>query len=475
VPGIAENLWPLAPSQLFHDRYRVLRCIRSGGMGAIFEVVDERINAPRALKVLSPTILQPGDEHRVRFAVEARVTATIENDHIVRVFETGVEPASGIPFVVMELLRGEDLGAVMGRGPLRPADVVIYLQQVALALEKAHSAGIVHRDLKPENLFLTRREDGTPLVKVLDFGIAKVWRSVETGVRTRGVVGTTLYMAPEQILVRGAIGTAADIHGLGLVAYALLSGEAYWQDEHERHQSSPYVLALTMSNGPTEAPTVRARRRRRVPLPAAFDAWFATATAVKPDARFPRATDATAALASALGVTGRVVAVKEPAPAPIDPVVPAPSARAAPVTRPTPPPQARASSSTNEAQRPKSGYTVTIDQIRSIVRVKVWGFWSIEEARAYVDDFRAKSQIFWGKKWYVLADISDFTAQKPEVEACVKQTMEVAREHGMVRAANIVASALSKMQISRLSAEQGLPAFSFFQDDQEAIRWLLSG
>ncbi|HLM72409.1 MAG TPA: hypothetical protein VK459_06955 [Polyangiaceae bacterium] len=147
-----------------------------------------------------------------------------------------------------------------------------------------------------------------------------------------------------------------------------------------------------------------------------------------------------------------------------------------PQPRPSDPPGRQASpdaqSGVSTARR--KGFLVTLDRARNIVRVKVWGFWTIDDAKAYWDEFKAKADMAAGKPWYVLADIADFSAQKPDVNVYVEKTMSYARTNGMVRAANLVSSALSKMQISRLSQETGLPSFSFFQSESDAIRWLLT-
>src|SRR5205085_11209251 len=133
-----------------------------------------------------------------------------------------IDDASGAPFLVMELLAGEELGAIAKRGPMPPAEVVSYLTQAALALDKTHAAGIVHRDLKPANLFVARRDDGSPCVKILDFGIAKVVAKTPPTGQTTQVVGTPLYMAPEQIWSARTIGPRADLYALAHIAYALL-------------------------------------------------------------------------------------------------------------------------------------------------------------------------------------------------------------------------------------------------------------
>src|SRR5262249_42101104 len=153
-----------------------------------------------AIKAMLPTIVQSVDL-RERFKLETRVSAQIESEFIVDVFDAGVDETTGLPFLVMELLRGEELDVVLGRlGHLPPVDAVTYLHQVALALDKTHAAQIVHRDLKPENLFLTKRDDGSPRIKVLDFGIAKIVADGSTEAAVTRNFGTPFYMSPEQFM-----------------------------------------------------------------------------------------------------------------------------------------------------------------------------------------------------------------------------------------------------------------------------------
>ncbi|AUX22946.1 uncharacterized protein SOCEGT47_034620 [Sorangium cellulosum] len=314
------SLAPLKPDALFHGRYRVVRCIKAGGMGAVYEVVDEVTDRRRALKVMLPGSIQDAGM-RARFAQEARITGGIESDHIVPVSDAGVDADSGMPFLIMDLLQGEELAGLSARrGPLPAAEVVLYLSQVALALDKTHAAAIVHRDLKPENLFLTRRDDGAPCVKVLDFGLAKVAADSSMAQRT-ALVGTPLYMAPEQIRGDGAIGPKADIHALGHVAFTLLVGSAYWMSE-ARVSPSIFALLQRMASGLPEPPSARAARRG-VRLPPAFDAWFQQATALDPKDRFERATTAVSLLAEALATA----APSAPPPAPSPSSIPPPSSR----------------------------------------------------------------------------------------------------------------------------------------------------
>ncbi|MGK3999875.1 serine/threonine protein kinase [Sorangium sp. So ce1024] len=542
----------LQPNTRFRDRYQVLRVIKAGGMGAVYEVMDDVTAARRALKVMLPSLLD-SEELRARFALEARITGIIESDHIVRTSDAGVDDETGTPFIVMELLRGEELGSLIKkRGALPAEDVAIYLFQAALALDKTHAAGIVHRDLKPDNLFVTVRDDGSPCVKILDFGIAKVIEQHHASTLTRQMLGTPVYMAPEQIRAERNIGPRVDIYALGQVAYALLVGETYWTQEAEAIPS-PYLLASELLRGASESPSVRAARRRSVSLPPAFDAWFFKATALRAEDRFERASVAVSALADALGVplprASRVVLLPDPpppgppSPSPTDPTQPSrpgvqpgfadiPTvtvpelANATPNTAKTPPrltrtppdlgrtppsqrlpdpapptsksaetrsrpsslePSSRTSSTSEPSRRsdPTSRrervsqrrFQIRADVTTGILHVKVWGFWDVEEAKAYLDEFRQKAStlLHLGRPWYVLADIADFPPQKPDVSPYVGQTMAYAVEHDMRRAANLVHSALSKMQISRLSASMGLPEYSFFTSEADAIAWLLKG
>ena len=284
----------LPTGTLFHERYRVLRGIKAGAMGAVHEARDERTHGLCALKVMLPGVLDDA-VLRDRFAQEARITGEIRSDHVVRVTDAGIDQTTSMPFLVMELLHGEEVGAMLKkRGHIPIDEALVYLGQVAFALDKAHAGGIVHRDLKPGNLFIAERDDGSPCVKILDFGIAKIV-SEGTNSNMTQAVGTPTYMAPEQIAGKSnQIGPATDIHALGHITYTMLTGEAYWQEEAREH--GVYALIRRVVEGPEEMPSVRALRRRGMVLPAWFDGWFARATALYPEDRFQRATEAIAEL-----------------------------------------------------------------------------------------------------------------------------------------------------------------------------------
>ncbi|WP_272428014.1 serine/threonine-protein kinase [Polyangium jinanense] len=290
----------LAAGSIFAGRYRVERRIAAGGMGAVYEVVHLETNRRRALKVMHANFVQ-SDDLRGRFRQEARVAAEIESEYIVDVFDAGIDDATGMPFLVMELLRGEELGKrIRHTGPLPPAEVVAYLHQTSLALEKTHRAHIVHRDLKPDNLFLCEREDGPPRIKVLDFGIAKIVAAGSTAAGATQSLGTPLYMAPEQFLMESSVSPATDIFALGMIAFTLLVGKAYWYEE-SRGGANVFAFAAQAALGPREPATARAARLG-TSLPPTFDAWFARATARTPSERFPSATSAVRALAEAFGL-----------------------------------------------------------------------------------------------------------------------------------------------------------------------------
>jgi serine/threonine-protein kinase len=289
----------LSPGQLFLGRYQIIHCLKAGGMGAVYECIHLKTRKRRALKVMLPQILADAGM-RERFELEARVTAEIESEHIVETFDAGVDDATGAPFLVMELLRGEDLGSIMTkRGPLPGSEIIVLLKQAALALDKMHAAGIVHRDLKPDNLYVTTRDDGTPRLKILDFGIAKVIASGAQGTQQTAMIGTPLYMSPEQIRGEGTVGPGSDVYAMGHIAFALLTGADYWADE-QRASAATFTLLETVMAGLPEPATARAARRG-VALPPAFDAWFVRATARLARDRFDSASMLIHELAGVLG------------------------------------------------------------------------------------------------------------------------------------------------------------------------------
>ena len=305
-----DSLSELGSGKVFHGRYEVVRCISAGGMGAVYEVVHLETKRRRALKVMLPSIVRDAGM-RGRFRQEAQITAEVESDHIVETFDAGVDPETGAPFLVMEMLRGEDLAHHLhAAGPMPPSEVLGVLHQLGRALEATHARGIVHRDLKPENLFLAVRGDDPPRLKVLDFGIAKVVAQSTQAQGGTQSLGTPLYMAPEQL--EGAeVSGRTDLFAVGHIAFTLLAGRPYWTEEAE---SIAGILPLVarIARGPEEPASKRAARMGVI-LPAAFDGWFTKATAHAPGDRFQRAADQVGALAAALGVSLSNAAIPAPA------------------------------------------------------------------------------------------------------------------------------------------------------------------
>ena len=277
-----------------NGRYHVERMIGRGGMGTVYSVRHVNTGEELALKVLHPALAE-NDTAVERFRTEARAPVRIGSEHVVRVVDADVCTEIGdTPFMVMEMLCGRDLRKELKRrGALPAGEVVLYLAQAARALDKAHAKGIIHRDLKPENLYLTEREDGSPHVKVLDFGIAKLTEDAAPELTVAGqIFGTPWYMAPEQ--ARGdlpAVGPQTDLWALGLIAYRLLSGRNYWTAE------GMAALVGQICYEPMPPPTQTAPH-----LGPLFDVWFAKACNREPSLRFATARELIDQLAQALGV-----------------------------------------------------------------------------------------------------------------------------------------------------------------------------
>jgi serine/threonine protein kinase len=212
------------------EKYELIRLLGQGGMGAVYEGRNASTLKRCAVKVLvSPEMAASGEAVK-RFFREARASSVIESDHIVQIFDSGSDPKTGFPYMVMELLNGEDLEHVLRRyGALQPLVAAKLILQAAMGLAKAHEHGTVHRDIKPANIYLTRRESGELVVKILDFGIAKVkmekFSETSAGLTRDGsMLGTPLYMSPEQAKGAPNIDVRSDVWSLGIVLYELLSG-----------------------------------------------------------------------------------------------------------------------------------------------------------------------------------------------------------------------------------------------------------
>ncbi|HET9553833.1 MAG TPA: protein kinase, partial [Anaeromyxobacteraceae bacterium] len=213
---------PLAPGELLDGRYRIVRLVAEGGMGAVYEAEAIRIGRPVAVKVLHPLFARSPLEVE-RFRREARIAVQVSSPHVVEMLDFGQAPGGEL-FLVMELLRGESLRERLERtGSLPPAQVADLMRQLLRGLVAAHGAGIVHRDLKPDNLWLVP-EEGRERLTILDFGIAKATGPAGAPATQAGlVVGTPEFLAPEQA-VGGEVDHRADLYSAGIIAWVLLTG-----------------------------------------------------------------------------------------------------------------------------------------------------------------------------------------------------------------------------------------------------------
>jgi serine/threonine protein kinase len=211
--------------ELVGAKYRIVRLLAEGGMGVVYEAQHTVVRRRFAVKFMRRDLAERRDI-LTRFQREAEAAGALESEHVAAAVDFGIAE-DGAPYIVMEYLVGESLTALLGRqGPLpvgRAADLV---SQAGRGMEVAHAAGIIHRDLKPQNLFVCRRQDGTDLLKVLDFGVAKLQAidELSAATRTGAVVGTIAYMSPEQARGDKVVDQRSDVYALGAILYELCSG-----------------------------------------------------------------------------------------------------------------------------------------------------------------------------------------------------------------------------------------------------------
>jgi serine/threonine-protein kinase len=288
----------LLPGTLFARDFRVTSSLAEGGMGEVYVVEQLSTGKRRALKVMQPQLI-PDARARERFVLEARIGSQIESEHVVDVVASGIDEHTGMPWIAMELLEGVDLADhVQARGHLSPAETYEVLAQLCEGLGAAHARGIVHRDLKPENVFIsTSKRRGVPfIVKILDFGIAKVTQDNHTSATSTSAMGSPLWMAPEQTESGTRLRPSTDVWALGLMAFWMLTGRVYWRagNQSEIALTPIFTEVLVL---PLDPPSVRAAQLGLGHLvPPAFDAWFFRCVTRDHDQRFVDATQAFAAL-----------------------------------------------------------------------------------------------------------------------------------------------------------------------------------
>jgi serine/threonine protein kinase len=282
----------IKPGDTLADKFRVVRRLGEGGMGAVFEVEHAITRHRRALKLLhshvsrNPMVVQ-------RFLREASAAGRIGNPHIAETFDAG-QLATGEFYLVMEFLRGKTLGDYFAErgGPATNEEIADLMGQVCDAVAAAHAAGIVHRDLKPDNLFVVSAE-GRPFVKVLDFGISKFDQDLTAATpltREGQMLGTPYYMSPEQFKGQSDVDGRSDIYSLGVILYELASGQRPYDGE-----SLPaLVMAIAMAS-----PVPLHKLRPDMPL--AFCRLTERAMDADRERRHPSATELARELRAALG------------------------------------------------------------------------------------------------------------------------------------------------------------------------------
>ena len=298
-------------------KYRVERVIGRGGMGVVVEaecLTPGRDVPPHvAIKVLHPKFTE-SPEAMTRFQREARAAWEVQGRHVVRVFDVGTAP-NGAPFIVMELLEGTDLASLVRTRPLGIEEAVLYVVQACEGIAHVHAGGIIHRDLKPGNLFVSRAADDSPLVKVLDFGIAKTTArdedpSAASMTMTLVSLGTPLYMSPEQVRCSKTVDSRTDVWALGAILHELLTGTPAFGGA-----TVARISAQILEGNPSSIAAARPE------VPAKLDKVVRRALAKRPEDRFHDVAAFAAALAPFAGPRGaehaaRAAEVLEAAPAP---------------------------------------------------------------------------------------------------------------------------------------------------------------
>jgi eukaryotic-like serine/threonine-protein kinase len=272
-------------------KYRLERTIARGGMGTVWKAKHLQLDTPVAVKVLAHNRLD-SVSIRARFEGEARAAAMLKGKHIVTIHDFGVE--DDVPFIVMELLEGEDLEDRLRRlGGIPIHESVRIVAEVCSALQKAHAAGLVHRDMKPSNIFLARSEEGES-VKVVDFGVAKLPMKIaneESPTEVDEFLGSPIYMSPEQVRSARDVDARADLWSISVIIYRLLTGKLPFEGK------TPGDLLVKVCTDPHTPPS-----QHHPHLPLGIDGFIQRALSKDPEDRFQNASELASSFADACGV-----------------------------------------------------------------------------------------------------------------------------------------------------------------------------
>src|SRR5215470_10559897 len=270
---------------ILEDKYRLIRVLGSGAMAHVYEAEQIRLGRSVAVKIMRVALVS--DRRSVeRFRTEALAASRINHPNAIAIYDVGVAK-DGVPYMVMEHLRGITLAQGLADRTFGVERIVSVGAQILSALEEAHGCGVIHRDLKSENVVLEARRDGSDFVKVLDFGIAAFVGSAD-----QSIVGTPEYMAPEQIRGEPPL-PATDIYAMGIMLYEMVCG---------RTPFAGVALSALLERHLTEIPTPPSRITA---CPAALEALIQRALEKDPKRRFADAREMRAALLAVVGSTGR--------------------------------------------------------------------------------------------------------------------------------------------------------------------------
>ncbi|MDB4996136.1 MAG: Protein kinase [Myxococcaceae bacterium] len=305
MPGTAEvDSAELALPQegdVLEGKYKIEHILGEGGMCVVYAARHLQLEERVAVKMLRPEMMEQPDIVE-RFLREGRAAIRIHSEHVVRIFDVGMLPSKN-PYLVMECLQGSDLDALLlANGPLPIQAAVDYVLQAGEAIAEAHTLGIVHRDLKPANLFLTRRADGAPWVKVLDFGISKVSarksRNPDLGLTgAAAIMGSPRYMSPEQMRSSKNVDGRTDIWSLGAILHELIAGEPPFKGD-----TMPEICANILQDPPTSLLAIRPD------VPPALEAAIMRCLEKDVGDRFAHMGDVAVALAEFASPSGRASA-----------------------------------------------------------------------------------------------------------------------------------------------------------------------